>query len=89
MNQMLKWEDVENKKVSELNLPSGSFVGYCPVCGRKLIVKNGKFGAFIGCTGYKACHCRKTYNVKQYTIRNYDAIADIVVESEKREKQSL
>ena len=84
-----KWEDVEGKTVDELSLPTGSFVGYCPVCGRKLIVKNGKFGAFIGCTGYKACHCRKTYNTKKYTIRNYDAIADIVVESEKRESQSL
>lgn len=85
---VFKWEEIEGKTVDELSLETGSFVGYCPVCGRKMFVRSGKYGKFIGCSGFKACGCRKTYNVKKYTVRNYDAIADIVVESEKREKQS-
>lgn len=85
---VFKWEDIEGKTVDELSLPTGSFVGYCPVCGNKMFLRSGKYGEFIGCGGFKSCKCRKTYNTKKYTVRNYDAIADIVVESEKRESKS-
>ena len=27
----------------------------CPFCGKKLIKRNGKYGEFIGCTGYPEC----------------------------------
>ena len=29
--------------------------GQCPECGRKLIVRAGRYGEFIGCTGYPKC----------------------------------
>lgn len=28
----------------------------CPVCGRDLVIKRGRFGEFIACTGYPECH---------------------------------
>jgi restriction system protein len=28
----------------------------CPVCGRVLVARTGKYGAFIGCSGYPRCH---------------------------------
>lgn len=31
----------------------------CPRCGKKLIKRNGKFGAFFGCSGYPKCHYTK------------------------------
>ena len=27
--------------------------GFCPLCGKKLLMKNGPYGAFIGCSGYR------------------------------------
>jgi len=27
----------------------------CPDCGRKMVVKNGRFGPFLGCSGYPEC----------------------------------
>lgn len=31
------------------------FSDTCPVCGKKLIERKGRYGAFIGCTGYPKC----------------------------------
>lgn len=33
----------------------GTAVGTCPRCGKSLVLREGKFGAFYGCTGYPAC----------------------------------
>ena len=27
----------------------------CPVCGKKLVERSGKYGTFLGCTGYPKC----------------------------------
>lgn len=36
----------------------------CPTCGKKLIYINGKFGYFLGCTGYPNCNYkRKSYKI--------------------------
>ena len=32
----------------------------CPECGKKLIERSGKFGKFIGCSGYPKCHFTKS-----------------------------
>ena len=78
------WEEIEGKTVEELDLPVGTWVGYCGACGEKLFVKNGKFGKFIGCAGYKRWHnCRKTYSIKTYKIFNYDVLAHMSVNEEK------
>ena len=29
--------------------------GRCPRCGSQLVVRNGKYGAFYGCTNYPRC----------------------------------
>ena len=29
--------------------------GKCPQCGGKLVMRNGKYGRFIGCSGYPKC----------------------------------
>lgn len=34
----------------------------CPKCGRTLVFKTGKFGEFLGCTGYPRCNYRKSIN---------------------------
>ena len=30
--------------------------GICPWCGGKLVVRQGKYGIFIGCSNYPKCH---------------------------------
>lgn len=31
----------------------------CPICGAKMVARNGRSGTFLGCTRYPACHgCR-------------------------------
>lgn len=84
MVENLTWEEIEGKTVKELDLPVGTWVGYCGACGEKLFVKKGKFGKFIGCAGYKRWHnCRKTYSIKTYKIFNYDVLAHMSVNEEK------
>ncbi len=34
----------------------------CPKCGRKLALRNGKNGPFVGCTGYQEAGCRYSRN---------------------------
>lgn len=29
--------------------------GYCPNCGKELVLRNGRYGDFIGCSGYPKC----------------------------------
>lgn len=37
----------------------------CPRCGNKLELREGKYGKFYGCTGYKSVGCRYTENYKK------------------------
>lgn len=40
-----------NVRVAE----NGEVRGTCELCGRKMVVKEGRFGAFLACTGYPEC----------------------------------
>ncbi len=35
-------------------------LGVCPQCGNSLVIRNGKYGEFFGCSNYP--HCRFTFN---------------------------
>ena len=34
----------------------------CPKCGQYLVKRNGKYGAFLGCSGYPGCRYTKDIN---------------------------
>lgn len=36
----------------------------CPECGKPLVVKTGRFGKFISCSGYPKCEYSHAYQVK-------------------------
>lgn len=45
-------EHVENIKKTQENLKKG----ICPRCGGKLIIKQGRYGSFYGCSNYPECN---------------------------------
>ena len=42
-----------NKNITEKNNKINSNV--CPKCGSKLVLRNGKYGQFKGCSSYPKC----------------------------------
>jgi DNA topoisomerase-1 len=36
----------------------------CPVCGKHLVIRTGRFGRFIACSGYPECSFKKPFVVK-------------------------
>lgn len=46
---------------------TGEYVGTCPDCGKRLVVRSGKYGRFVGCEGFRK-GCRKTYSLKNFRI---------------------
>jgi len=37
----------------------------CPLCGRPLVIKSGKYGKFKACSGFPECRYRKSLNKKE------------------------
>lgn len=52
-------EYVQNNKIRQFNLSKS---GTCPICGGKLIQRNGKYGSFYGCSNYPKCKYTKKKN---------------------------
>ena len=40
--------------------PSNEIVGVCPECGSDLIKRSGRYGEFIGCSGFPKCRFTKS-----------------------------
>jgi DNA topoisomerase-1 len=49
--------DKVQKPVEELDEP-------CPTCGRPLVIRTGRFGRFISCSGFPECEYRRSMVVK-------------------------
>lgn len=58
MNQLL-YEELG--KLGDKNMSSGPAEAICPLCGNELIRRKGRFGEFMGCSGFPGC--RYTRNV--------------------------
>lgn len=55
--QLEAWSNREDsfKEQHVQQVQDRMFGNACPVCGKKLVTRNGKTGTFIGCTGYPKC----------------------------------
>ncbi|MFH0942286.1 MAG: type I DNA topoisomerase [Chloroflexota bacterium] len=49
------------EKVKLTDQPAGE---NCPKCGKPMVIKTGRFGKFVACTGYPECKTTKSYQVK-------------------------
>jgi DNA topoisomerase-1 len=76
---LLKQKD---KEVQKSDLTTEATDEKCPECGQPLVVKLGKRGKFIACSGFKE-GCKFTRNIEQ---ENGGEVAEPVVSDEKCEK---
>ena len=55
---------IERKSVDENTSQSDKIImrhGVCPKCGKMLVEKKGRFGKFLGCSGFPECKYTKSY----------------------------
>lgn len=58
-------------KIKNLSLPPNTIVGYCEKCNGKLIIKEGNFGIFIGCSNFKD-GCRNTKSFYSFEVDEFE-----------------
>lgn len=57
----------------------------CPKCGRPMVIKLGRFGKFVACTGYPECRTTHPFYVK-IGIRCPDCGAELIERENRRKK---
>ncbi len=78
----LKAADKAIEKVVVEDRPAGE---NCEICGRPMVIKSGRFGEFIACSGYPECKNTKPI-VKTVGVKCPDCGKDIIVRRSKKGK---
>jgi DNA topoisomerase-1 len=50
--------------MERVKLPDEVTEEACPQCGKPLVVKTGRYGKFLACSGYPECKFTKSHQVK-------------------------
>ncbi len=50
--------------IERVKLPDQLTEETCPDCGKPLVVKTGRFGKFLACSGYPECKYTRSYQIK-------------------------
>ncbi|MFH1650723.1 MAG: type I DNA topoisomerase [Chloroflexota bacterium] len=53
-----------NEQMDRVELPAETTDETCPKCGKPMVVKVGRFGKFLACSGYPDCKTTKPFRVK-------------------------
>jgi len=53
-----------NETMERVKLPDQVTDEICPNCGKPMVVKTGRFGKFLACSGYPECKTTKSYQIK-------------------------
>lgn len=53
--------DLKDKEISKKELTEEATDELCPKCGKAMVVKVGRFGKFLACTGYPECKTTKPF----------------------------
>jgi DNA topoisomerase I len=80
--ETLRRAEVEMPEVALKPEPTGEF---CEKCGSELVIKYGRFGKFIACSGYPACRNAKSLMIKVGT--NCPKCGGEIVEKKTRRKR--
>lgn len=78
----LKFADESIEKVTIEDQPTGE---NCELCGKPMVIKAGRFGDFIACSGYPECKNTKPI-VKKIDVKCPECGKDIVVRKSRRGK---
>jgi len=53
-----------SEAIEKIKLPDEETDEVCPKCGKPMVVKIGRFGKFLACSGYPDCKSTKPYRIK-------------------------
>ncbi len=51
--------ELEEEEGGKVEISEQDATEYCPNCGREMVLKKGRFGTFLACTGYPDCKTTK------------------------------
>ena len=80
--ETLKKAKEETKDIN-IKIPDEETDIVCELCGRKMVIKNGRFGKFIACPGYPECKNIKSI-VETIGVKCPKCGGDIVIKKSKR-----
>jgi DNA topoisomerase-1 len=53
-----------SERIEKIKIPDQPIDEICPECSKPLLIKVGRFGKFIACSGYPDCKYTRTYQIK-------------------------
>ena len=84
---MEKFSEVAEKMYKDPDEETGE---NCPLCGKPLVVKKGKYGSFVACSGYPSCHyIKKEEKQIVYTGENCPLCGKPLVERKDRKGRTF
>ena len=69
--------DIADKAIERVEIPDRPSYEVCEVCGKPMVIKSGRFGDFLACSGYPECKNTKAI-VKSINVKCPDCGRDIV-----------
>ncbi len=69
--------DIADKAIERVEIPDRPSDEVCEVCGKPMVIKSGRFGDFLACSGYPECKNTKAI-VKSINVKCPDCGGDIV-----------
>jgi DNA topoisomerase-1 len=81
--QMLNRASVEMVKVKEPDQPTDEV---CVKCGKPMVIRAGRYGKFLACTGYPKCKTTKALAAKREQPRESPGEAGAQIEQERPPK---
>ncbi len=73
-------------KSQKVTIPTGE---KCPLCGQELVKRNGRFGEFVGCSGYPKCKYIKKEEKAQEDFGNCEKCGKPMVKKYSRNGEFL
>ncbi len=53
-----------SESMERVKLPDEVTEEVCPNCGKPMVIKTGRFGKFLACSGYPECKTTRSYQIK-------------------------
>jgi DNA topoisomerase-1 len=75
--------EAADKAIEKIEIPDKPTDEVCEKCGRPMVIKTGRFGEFLACTGYPECKNTRTI-VKKIGVKCPACGKDIVVRRSRR-----